>query len=235
MRFLIIDQCSGSKEVPNNASEFSAADIDEHGREGLLARDGVPAIPARQLYTGRQQGYIDSAVDRLRAAGDTVDRLYISAGFGLVDEETELPPYNVTFAGMNSSAIDERATRLGIPADVREAVQATPPYDIVVLALGSDYYRACAVESVLDAIPSETLGVIFNQEALATEREHIVSIPARTTEAKEHGAIVVALKGKFLQNLADHRSRGAAMEKLSDLVEYCTTEPTTQTGLSEYD
>lgn len=235
MRFLIIDQCSGSKDVPDNTSECGVDEIDEHGREGLLARDGVPAISARQLYTGRQQQYIDSAVDRLRAAGDTVDRLYISAGFGLVDEETELPPYNVTFAGMSASAIDEQAARLEIPTDVRTAVQATPSYDVVFLALGRDYYRACDVESVLDAIPSETLGVVFNQEALATERKHIVSIPARTTEAKEHGTIVVALKGKFLQNLADHRSRGVAIQKLSDIVEYCTTEPTTQTGLSEYD
>lgn len=235
MRFLIIDQCSGSKDVPDNTSEFGADEIDDHGREGLLARDGVPAISARHLYTGRQQQYIDSAVDRLRANGDTVDRLYISAGFGLVDEETELPPYNVTFAGMSASAIDEQAARLEIPTDVRTAVQATPSYDVVILALGSDYYRACDLESVLDAIPSETLGVVFNQEELATEREHIVSIPARTTEAKEHGTIVVALKGKYLQNLADHRSRAKGALELSDIVEYCTTEPTTQTGLSEYD
>jgi hypothetical protein len=235
MRFLIIDQCSGSKDVPDNASEFDAAEIDEHGREGLLARDGVPAIPARQLYTGRQQGYIDSAVDRLRAAGDTVDRLYISAGFGLVDEETELPPYNVTFAGMNSSAIDERATRLGIPNAVRDTTRTEPLYDIVILALGSDYYRACDLEQALDTLPDETTGVVFNQEAAAADRVNVISIPARTAEAAHHGTIVVALKGKFLQNLSIHRSRGAVVQEPSDVVEYCTTEPTTQTGLGEYE
>ena len=234
MRILIIDQCSGSKDVPESAPKFDAADIDEHGREALLARDGVPAIPARRLYAGRQQRYIDSAVDRLRATGDTVDRMYISAGFGLVDEETELPPYEVTFGDMDPEAIDERAVRLVISADVREAIQVEPPYDVVILALGGDYYRSCELEAVIDALPRETYGVVFNHEELASGRPRVVSIPARTVEAKEHGTIVVALKGRYLQNFARHRKEGATVNEIADIVEYCTTEPTTQTGFGEF-
>jgi len=235
MRILIVDQCSGSKDVPDSAPVFDAADIDEHGREGLLARDEVPAIPARRLYTGRQQKYIDSAVDRLRAAGDTVDRMYVSAGFGLVDERTELPPYNMTFADMSADEIDERATLLSIASDVREAVDTDPPYDVVVFALGNDYYRACDLQAVLDALPSETIAVVFNREDITADRANVVSIPARTTEAKEHGTIVVALKGSYLQNFARHRTEGAIVDEIGDVVEYCTTEPTTQTGFGEFD
>jgi hypothetical protein len=234
MRILIIDQCSGRKDVPESAPEFDATDIDEHGHKALLDRDGVPAISARQLYTGRQQGYIDSAVDRLRATGDTVDRMYISAGFGLVDEDTELPPYEVTFTGMSGEAIDERAALLDIPSDVREAVRADPPYDLVVLALGSDYCRACDVEAVLDELAAETIGLVFNQEDLVADQENVVSIPARTAEAKEHGTIVVALKGRYLQNFARHRKEGATVDEIADIVEYCTTEPTTQTGFGAF-
>lgn len=235
VRILIIDQCSGSKDVPGSASTFNAAEIDEHGREGLLARNGVPAIPARRLYSGRQQAYIGSAVDRLRAAGDSVDRLFISAGFGLVDEETRLPPYEVTFNKMNGDAIDEQAAGLGIPSDVREAIRTAPPYDVVILALGSDYYRACDLEAALDALPDETIGVVFNQEDLAAGRENVVAIPARTTNAKEQGTIVVALKGRYLQNFARYRTEGATVNKPDDIVEYCTTEPTTQTGFGEFE
>jgi hypothetical protein len=156
MRLLIIDQCSGSKDVPDTAPEFEADEIDEYGRDALLARDDVSAVPARQLYTGRQQKFINSAVDRLRTAGDTVDRMYISAGFGLVDESTELPPYEVTFSDMSAADIDERSARLGIPSAVRDAIHTDPPYHILILALGSDYYRACDLEGVLAALPNET-------------------------------------------------------------------------------
>lgn len=235
MRFLIIDQCSGSKAIPDNTPVFEADEIDEHGRESLLARDGVPAIAARRLYTGRQQSYIDSAVDRVRAAGDTVDRLYISAGFGLIDEKTELPPYNVTFSEMTTAEIDKRATKLGIPNDVRTAVQNDPSYDVVVLALGTDYCRACDLETTLDALPAETWGVVFNQEKPAASRKNTISISARTDEAREYGTIVVALKGHYLQNLADHRSEGEQVESLSELADLLTSTPTTQAGLSDYE
>jgi len=234
MRLLIIDQCSGSKDVPDATPEFETEEIDEYGRDALLARKGVPAIPARHLYTGRQQKFINSAVDRLRAAGDTVDRMYISAGFGLVDESTELPPYEVTFSSMNAAEIDKRATQLGIPSAVRDAIDVDSPYDIVVFALGSDYYRACNLERVLDAFPKETIGVVFNQEEAAATQESVISIPARTAEATQHGTIVVALKGKYLEYLSKHRSKGATIETPADLVDALTTEPTMQTRFDDY-
>ncbi|MBV0924757.1 hypothetical protein KTS45_11155 [Halomicroarcula limicola] len=234
MRVLIVGQCSGSKDNPENVSEFDAAEIDQYDREALLERDKVQGIPARQLYTGRQQQYIDFAVDHLRESGDTVNRVYISAGFGLVDEDTELPPYDITFSDMTATEIDERAIKLGIPQNVRDAVQTDPPYDLVVLALGSDYYRACDLEEVLNALPTETTGVVFNQESLAVDRDNVISISARLAEAKEHGTIVVALKGRYLQNFAAHRSEGKRVECLEKLAQYLTTEPTTQSGLGDY-
>jgi hypothetical protein len=230
---LIIDQCSGSKEVPPNAPSFDVEAIDTRGREALLARDDVTGQPARRLYKGRQQQYIDSAVDQLRTAGDSVDRVYVSAGFGLVEEETELPPYNVTFAEMSADAIDDRAQRLGIPKAVRSRLKADH-YDVVVFALGRDYYRACDLERALGVLPPETLGVVFNSESIAEEHENVVSISARTAEAKEYGTIVVALKGVYLQNLAAHRAAGKEINDSDALREYLQTEPTTQTGLGDY-
>jgi hypothetical protein len=234
MRVLIIDQCSGSKEVPPNAPSFDAEEIDNSGREALLARDDVPRRPARRLYTGRQQQYIDSAVDQLRAAGDSVDRVYVSAGFGLVEEETELPPYNVTFAEMAADAIDERAQRLGIPEAVRSRL-TTDRYDIVVFALGRDYYRACELEQALNELAPATLGVVFNSESVAEAHENVISISARSAEAKEYGTIVVALKGVYLQNLAANRAAGRQIDDSAELRESLETEPTTQTGLGEYE
>jgi hypothetical protein len=160
--------------------------------------------------------------------------MYISAGFGLVSEETALPPYNITFSNMTAAEIDERAVGLGIPDDVREAVSSDQTYDIVILALGSDYYRSCGLRGVLKALPDETIGVVFNQEELAAEHENVISVPARTAEAKEHGTIVVAIKGLYIQNFAAHRGNGAMVEQHDELIEYLTSEPTTQTGLGDY-
>jgi hypothetical protein len=136
---------------------------------------------------------------------------------------------------MNAAAIDERAARLGISDDIRDRILATPAYDLLVFALGSDYYRACAIEQLVSDLPDDAFGVVFNREDLAETHANVVSIAARTAEAKEHGTIVVALKGVYLRNLADHRADGEAVESAADVRNCCTTPVTTQSGLGDYD
>lgn len=234
MRILVIDQCSGDKSVPDWFEPYIMSDLDEHSQEELIGRDQVPTLPARKLYQGRQQQYISQAIKRLRAAGDTVDRVFVSAGFGVVDEETQLPPYNVTFTDLSDSEIQDRASELGIQNAILDAVDAVPPYDIIFFALGSDYYEGLDLETVLESAPESGFVVLFNQEAVAEAHDRTVSIPARTTQANEHGTITVALKGRYLQNFAEHREHEATIESIQDIVTYCTTDYTPQSGLHEY-
>jgi len=110
---LVIDQCSGSKEIPDDAPIFGEEETLQFSREDLLARDNVPGIAARDLYTGRQQNHVKSAVRWLLRQGHDVDRYFVSAGFGLVAEDEYLP-YEVTFSSMNVSDIRERSAKLDI-------------------------------------------------------------------------------------------------------------------------
>lgn len=235
MKVLVIDQCSGSKDFPDESPVFSAEEIDASSREDLLNEDGVASRKARNLYAGRQQRYVTEAVDALRASGHDVDRYFISAGFGLVEESTELPPYEATFNGMSADEIAERSDRLNIAANVKEVVITDDPYDVVFFALGSEYYSAIDLEPTLESLPSDSIGVVFNREKHAETAPNVVSIPARTDEAKEHGTIVVALKGVYLKHFADHVTSGATVTEPVDVVEYCTTERTSQSGLNRYE
>ena len=60
----------------------------------------------------------------------------VSAGYGLVDEEQRLVPYEATFQGERPRWIHERSSRLGIPTAVRKAVIG---YDAVMFLLGKNY------------------------------------------------------------------------------------------------
>ena len=233
MDILIIDQCSNSKSYPDESAVFDAAEIDETGLEALRNRDESISLPARKLYKGRQQRYISEAVDSLRADGNTVDRYFISAGFGLVEESEKLPPYDVTFAEMTASEIESRSASLSISERTCEAISSSS-YDIVFFALGSDYYRALDLSDVLATLPVDTLGVTFNQEPVADRYENVVSIPARTEQAKEQGTIVVALKGTYLKNFADHLTNGSEPESLDDVRSACLSEPTSQRDLTDF-
>lgn len=233
MKILVIDQCSKAKEYRDDFTAVDESIIDENGLADLKDRSQTPVKEARKLYAGRQQQYVTEAVDRLRAAGDEVHRYFISAGFGLVSETELLPPYDVTFSDYSKEEIRDRGEWLGIETDLRKLL--LDDLDLVYFALGNDYYASFDLATVLEEIPSDTWVVCFNHESITESFENVVSLPARTEEAKEQETIVVALKGKYLQHFATHRSHGKQVTCSEDIEKFCTSEYTTQNSLDQHD
>ncbi|QSW98186.1 hypothetical protein SAMN05444422_1045 [Halobiforma haloterrestris] len=200
---LVIDQCSGSKDIPEGAPVFDDKETLQFSREELLERDNVPAINAKDLYTGRQQEFVKEAVRRLKGEGHDVERYFISAGFGLVSEDEPLPPYEVTFSSMGVADIRERSKQLSIQADLEQVLNESD-YDVVFFTLGKDYYTSIDIDNMVQDVRSDRIGVVFNRELVDDQFDNIVSVPARTEDAKNHGTIVVGLKGHYMKNFA-HR------------------------------
>lgn len=200
---LVIDQCSGSKYVPDGAQVLEDEEIAGRNREELLSNENLRGTAARDLYTGRQQENITDAVRMLRDDGHNVRRYFISAGFGLVEETESLPPYEVTFSNMNVSEIRERSANLNIKRDLWKVLESME-YDIVFFSLGTDYYRSIDIDQTVQQIPPNSIGVVFNRELVDSQFENIVSVPARTEDAKRHGTIVIGLKGFYLKNFAQN-------------------------------
>ena len=232
MQVLIVDQCSSAKKGKRRYEPVNAETIDTTQRVELVQRDDVPTEPADQLYEGRQQQRISEAVTRFEDAGDDVDRVFISAGFGVVEASEPLPLYDITFADMLAAEIDIRANQLGIHDDLRARISAKK-YDIIFFALGSDYYRSARIEDLATLVPEKTFLVLFNREELADEHENAVSVSARTLDAKEYGTIVIALKGEYLVNFAAHRLYGKTPVDAADIERFCTVDPS-QLGLGDY-
>jgi hypothetical protein len=159
--------------------------------------------------------------------------VFISAGFGIVDSSDTLPLYDVTFADMSKKEINERAEELNIHQDARDLIEGSD-YDIIFFALGSDYYESARIDELLSDISEDTFLVFFNREELEEEYENAVSIPARTSQAKEYGTIVVALKGKYLHNFGSNRASGKEVRSIDQIEAYCREEPNSQVGLEDY-
>jgi hypothetical protein len=227
LNILVVDQCSNAKKKSTLPGSVDSS----MSRQELIEHEEVPVYRARNLYEGRQQKFISNAVDSLRESKDEVDRIFISAGFGVIDENDLLPPYDMTFAGLSKDEINERSAELGIQESLSDILSSNT-YDIIFFALGSDYLLSLDMEELTSKISDETMIVTFNNSE--AEGKNQVSIPARTEDAKEQGTIVVALKGRYLQNFAEHRTRGSKVEDVEDLVEYCTTQLTSQSFLYEY-
>jgi len=96
-------------------------------------------IPAGELYRGRQHLQLMQGINLLRKTFryDAVDVKIISAGFGVVDENQLLPPYNVTFADQSSSKVLTAAQRLKIPQKINRLIQGD--YSCAFFLLGDKY------------------------------------------------------------------------------------------------
>lgn len=201
MHIRILDQCSSSKAVPDDVEPLNIAEVDAY-RSGDRQESGISTHPARKLYQGRQHGPINEATERLRESGHAVDRYYVSAGFGIVGEDEQLPPYNVTFSGMTATEIDDRAAETNIPSKARTLVSESG-IDMILFPLGSDYARAVKLGEALGRLPEDTIAVIFGQKPIAAEHESTVSIPAGNAAASRFGSPAVELKGHYIKRLAE--------------------------------
>lgn len=233
MRILIVDQCCSAKKTTQRTKSLSKETIDASTREQLIQQEGVESYRAAELYQGRQQTRIKDAIQTLESAGDEVQRVFVSAGFGVVEASESLPSYDITFADMNVEEISNRASKLQIYTDLRECIQQTE-YDMIYFALGTDYYRSIQLEKLLDDITGEPYVVLFNQEEFDNKAQNIISIPARTPQARQFGTTVIALKGEYLSNFAAHRAQGDVVESLTDIEDYCQSKVGSQSGLDDY-
>ena len=232
MRVLVIDQCSSDKDLPDDCDRLSESEIDEQELEGLLQREDLVSRPARNLYDGRQQRLVTEAVDQMTAAEIHVDRFFVSAGFGLVPENRELPAYDVRFK--NKGHARRRGRELGLPAEVAHRVATAETSDVIFLLLGATYYEAIDIENAIRQAPEGAFVVIFNRDDLVADRPNTLSLAANTKTGSKYGGGAIGVKGTYLKNFAANVAAGNTIESVSNIESYCTTSPTEQAGFEQF-
>jgi hypothetical protein len=155
------------------------------------------ALPASELYTGWQHRYMMNGVKALRNrfGSSACSVKIVSAGYGLVDEEQRLVPYEATFQGKRLRWIQEQSDRLGIPTAMRKAVIG---YDAAIFLLGKNYLISTHPPLVPDL---EQRFVFLTSEAGPAFHSNSTIVPAGPKEVR-FGAGIMALKGKMFELLA---------------------------------
>ena len=220
----VLSACSGDKAVTPPVLDCEG--IYKSFRTDLLDAYPNASRPAETLYTGNEHTQVKAAVVQLAEFAE-VDWSIISAGFGLVRPETELPSYECTFS--NDDSVRERAERmgynpdaltkaeqkqvvaeeLGIPTDVEQFLENQ--YDIGFVVLGENYLHATG--SALSSIPSKTTAFAFAAEGNRDLLGDCLWVPSTDTEREAHGTTWMQVKGRQLRTVAD------AVETAEDLIE----------------
>ncbi len=141
MRVLVIGSCGKRKrfqspEAPTCKDITDKLDLYEWAKKLLPL-----TCPAREMYLGNQARELGTGVDLLRTIKNIAVHYHIlSAGFGFLDENDVIPPYECSFSTMRKSQIQERSRTLSIIEDFKKITSKR--YDLSYIALGSRYLTA---------------------------------------------------------------------------------------------
>lgn len=201
LKTLIITSCTGEKRnKPNNQlvqSDFLNKDILSLRENELMTFK----TSAENMYTGMQHLRLMEGIDNLRKSfgREIVDLAIVSAGYGLLSEEEEIVPYEVTFSSMKSKQLDEWAENLNIHNDVCELIKG---YDMVFFLLGDKYLRS--IKLPLEVKENQRL-IFFasktSKKLIPDERPYFF-IEVGQEDAKEFSYGLVGLKGYLFKLLA---------------------------------
>lgn len=148
-RILVITSCTKDKLFPpgfSDARQLLPAQLWDDQYDDRVTRNYGELeeyrTPASRLYKGRQHQLVMRGVELLRQTfgSEVVEVKIISAGFGVVEENQPLPPYNATFAGESTATIQTVARRLGIPQKINQLLAGS--YDCAFFLLGDSYLLA---------------------------------------------------------------------------------------------
>lgn len=198
VKMLVVGSCTGEKNVRDCPDLLTQADFDDLSR--LKRREAELsqwAIPAKDLYIGWQHRYMMKGVRAIRErfGAPACCVKIISAGFGLVDEDQPLVPYEATFQKQSPNWIRARAEALGIPNAVRNACLSQ---HLVVFLLGKKYLWSIS----LPIAPEINQRLVFFTSNLEFQfHPDSVIVPAGRNETR-FGAGLVALKGKMFERFA---------------------------------
>ncbi len=202
---LVITSCTGDKAVVGRPglqlSDFQ--DPERLKRGERILRDLMR--PAGLMYTGQQHVCAMNGVRLLRETLglDAVNICVLSAGYGVIDEDRLIAPYDVTFSGMPRPEARQWARQIGAADGIRQRLSG---HDLVLVLLGSLYLEA--VDPPLPVADGQRV-IYFAKEAERGRltRTGSVLVPAGAAESTQYRMGLIGLKGRMLELFAQAVAR----------------------------
>lgn len=163
IKLLIITSCSKTKSLyPKKI--LSLSDLRTAAQRKTILESGIEKTEAKNLYYSERIKFVNKTVQELRSICK-VDLFFLSAGFGLVNENTLLPAYDVTFSNKTRTEIKQLAEDLEIEQSLESF---SNQYDIIFLDLSKSYLQALYPYTTLLSKTKEL--VVFNSEQVQDGR-----------------------------------------------------------------
>lgn len=184
MSILIVSSCTSSKKY----------------NEECLVKNGLESVlcTARDMYKGEQHVCVIKGIDYLREhIKEEIDLKIVSAGYGLINENEIIKPYDITFSNKKDYEIKEMSEERNINHDINNIINN---YDLVIVLLGKNYLKACQFEK----IDIKTKIVFFaptSIKSLIPKGRNVYMVDAGEMMRNKYGCNMISLKGHMFENV----------------------------------
>ena len=199
-KVLVITSCTGDKSV-SDEEQLTLNDFRKGLRHLRVREKSLAHLKTRadQLYTGqhhiRLMRGVDAVVSNNKPTGLELDIRILSAGYGFIRPESEIPPYECTFQTMNAKQIDNWADELGTPKQFRDLV--SEKYDLALLLLSDDYLRACRLNQNVNLGGATIILCGSSLKKKLPQINKLHPLVVSTPETRRFNCGHVALKGEI--------------------------------------
>ena len=213
MKILVIGSCTKTK-IFKNQSRLKCEDIKlKEDLNFYLKKYPNFSCKASIMYRGMQH---ISILEAIRSLGKIakIDYYIISAGFGLISKNQQIPNYDCSFNKMSEKEILERSKKLEILKDFKKLL--LKKYDFVYLALGKKYLQSISSWKDVIKIPAIVFYPVKKENFFALKADtKIVSLFSKFGY-KIHGT--KGFKGDLLKIIAKNILRAKyPLEKLTQI------------------
>lgn len=189
MKLLIITSCTSKKSLP------AILDMDDI----IYGKDHHIKKKAEDLYTGSQHVNLMAGINSFREFYQnrhSIDLRIISAGFGIIKGDDEIPSYEVTFNGMSKNDLLKWSEYLNIPRDFSSIILAKD-YDYAFILLGKQYLLACDIKEEL-GFYSNVYAFVSPDSKSLVQKNFVYGVYSNK-EAKFFSHPLVSLKGYLMK------------------------------------
>ena len=202
MKALVISSCTKRKRYAPPPGQPGCSDLDDSVHRAQKEQElHAYKLPAIKMYTGRHHSRVQEGLELVwhKLGRESVSLVIVSAGYGILQPDQRIIPYECTFQNMGRREVIARSHKLGIRQEIEKLV---PGFDLIFYLLGKTYLWA------LEPLPL-TVGTDIKQfffvgkgfSGRIPEGPGVFRIHAGAQEARQHRRNNIEFKGYLFKLL----------------------------------
>lgn len=214
---LIISSCNGEKKY-NPENRALSKDLDNITLRNKKEEELKSyKIPAQEMFISLQNKTILESFNLLNKEHVNIQLSYLSSGYGLINDNDEVIPYDVNLSALSMFDLDKRSDFLRINEEVYYKARN---YDLIVFILGYEYLRMLKLPLKLESNIKQIFFISPSDEKVLPDNNDLYLVKTGNDEAGKYNIKPSELKGFIFNCICLEDKRENVFKKIYENPSY---------------